>query len=310
MKIVISGSTGQIGRQLIERLDFSKQDIVLIGRDASKLQDAKDRGATVATGDLLDGAFLKATLTDADTYFFLPPPNFQSNDMVGDYQRLAEVSRDAARAAGVERIVHLSTLGGHLDREETGLIRGQHIAETIIRDGAPHVLHLRNGFFLENFLGAVSTIAAQGAIYFPVSSESRYSFVTTVDIARIVHDLLDAPTWTGHRVIEFQGPKDYSFGEVAAEFAKALGREVAHVAVPPEAAVEAMVGMGMSQEYAQDLTKLFTSIEADILQAEFQRGDSRVCQNGMTPEEFAQLVLKPAYKKAEASSAKELQINL
>ena len=298
MKIVISESTGQIGRPLTDQLDFAKHDIVLIGRDRSKLEDAENRGATVAEGDLFDGEFLRETLTGADTYFFLPPPNFQSDNMVEEYRRVATVSRDAARAAHVERIVHLSTLGGHLEREETGLIRGQHFAETIIRDGAPHVLHLRNGFFLENYLGAVPTIAEQGAIYFPVSPEVRYSFVSAIDIARIAHDLLDAPTWTGHRVVEFQGRDAYSFGEVAEQFAKGLGREVAHVAVPPDAAVEAMVGMGMSQSYARDLTKIFTSIEAGILQPEFERTDSRVCQNGMTPAEFAKLVLKPTLENA------------
>ena len=293
MKIVITGSTGQIGSKLIESLDLSKNEIVLIGRDRSKLEDAEKRGATVLEGDMLDGQFLRDALNGADTYFFLPPPNFQSDDMVEEYRQLAIVSRDAAREAGVDRILHLSTLGGHLDREETGLIQGQHLAETLIRDGAPNVLHLRNGFFLENYLGAAATIADQGAIYFPVSADSSYPFVSAIDIAKIVKELLETPTWTGNRVIEFQGPNDHTFGEVAAQFAAGLGRDVNHVAVPPEAAIEAMVGMGMSEAYATGLTKIFTSIEAGILKPEFDREDSRVRQTGMSPQEFAKQVLKP-----------------
>jgi len=293
MKIVITGSTGQIGSSLIKNLDFSKNEIVLISRNRSKLEDAAKRGANVLEGDMLDGKFTRRALSGADTYFFLPPPNFQSNDMVEEYRQLATVSRDAAREAGVERILHLSTLGGHLDREETGLIRGQHLAEPLIRDGAPNVLHLRNGFFLENYVGAAATITDQGTIYFPVSPDSSYSFVSSIDIAKIVKELLETPTWTGNRVIEFQGPNDYTFGEVAAQFAAGLGREVNHVAVPPEAAIEAMVGMGMSEAYATGLTKIFTSIEAGILKPEFDRGDSRVRQTGMNPQEFAQQVLKP-----------------
>jgi len=293
MRIVITGSTGQIGRSLIKNLDFAKNEIVLISRNRSKLEEAEKRDATVLEGDMLDGKFMRSALSGADTYFFLPPPNFQSDDMVEEYRQLATVSRDAALEAGVERILHLSTLGGHLDREETGLIRGQHLAETLIRDGAPNVLHLRNGFFLENYIGAVATIKEQGAIYFPVSPDSSYSFVSSTDIAKIVKELLETPTWSGNRVIEFQGPANYTFGEVANQFAVSLGRAVCHVAVPPEAAIEAIVGMGMSESYATGLTKIFTSIEAGILKPEFNREDSRVRQTGMSPREFAQQVLKP-----------------
>lgn len=298
MKTVITGSTGQIGSKLVEKLDFGKHEFTLIGRDRAKLAHAEKRGATVREGDMLDEAFLRDALAGADTYFFLPPPDFRSDDMVEEYRRLATVSRDAARASGVARILHLSTLGGHLDREETGLIRGQHLAETIIREGAPHVLHLRCGFFLENYLGAVATIAAQGAIYFPVASDSRYSFVSTNDIAEIVRELLEAPTWTGTGAVELRGPEDTSFGEVASQFAAGLGREVRHVAVPAPAAVDAMVGMGMSVAYATGLTQIFTSIEAGILRPEFDRGDPRVRLVGMRPVDFAQQVLKPLMEGA------------
>ena len=293
MKIVITGSTGQIGTKLLGTIDFERNDIVLISRDPSKLDAFESCGATVLGGSMLDPAFMRSALEGADVYFFLPPPNFGSEDMIAEYRKLAEVSQQAARQAGVQRIVHLSTLGAHLDREETGLIRGQHIAETIIRDGAPNVLHLRCGFFLENYLGSAGTIAGQGAIYLPVSADSRYEFVATSDIAQIVKDLIETPTWTGHRVMEFQGPSTRTFGEVASQFSEALGREVNHVAVPPEAAIEAMVGMGVSKAYATDLAKLIHSIEEGILKPEFTRGDSRVCQRGMTPKEFAQRVLKP-----------------
>ena len=306
MKIVISGSTGQIGSKLTEMLDYSKNEIVLLGRDRSKLKDPAARGAIVKEGNLLDGEFLHEALSDADIYFFLPPPNFRSDDMVEEYRRLATVSRDAAREAAVERIIHLSTLGAHLDREETGLIRGQHLAEQIIRDGAPHVLHLRNGFFLENYLGAVQSIAEQGAIYFPVSPETRYAFVATQDVAKIIYDLLDSPGWSGHRVIEFQGPNSYSFAEIASQFAKSLDREINHVAVPPEAAEEAMVGLGMSQAYARDLVRPFTSIESGILVPEFERSDSRVRRNGLTPAAFARVALLPDLENASLSEIVDL----
>ncbi|MDI1336560.1 MAG: NAD(P)H-binding protein [Lacunisphaera sp.] len=293
MKIVITGTSGQIGRQLTALLDFKQNDIVLITRQAAKLKAEAARGATVLEGDMLDAAFMGRALGGADTLFFLPPPNFASPDMIAEYRQLATVAREAVQANRVGRIVHISTLGAHLNREETGLIRGQHFVETILREAAPHVLHLRNGFFLENYLMSAGSIAQAGQVYLPVSGEARYAFVATWDIAAMARDLLEAPTWSGRSVIEFQGPRDFSFAEVADALGAGLGRSVAHVAVSPAAAVEAMTGMGLSLAYARDLVRLLTSIESGLLRAEFPRTDPRVRSGGMTPDEFARSVLRP-----------------
>lgn len=297
MKIIITGTSGQIGRQLTSLLDFKQNEVVLLTRHAAKLKAEAARGARVLEGDMLDAAFMGRALAGADTLFFLPPPNFASPDMIAEYRQLASVARDAAKANRVSRIVHISTLGAHLDREETGLIRGQHHVETILREAAPQVMHLRNGFFLENYLMSAGSIAQAGQIYLPVSAESRYAFVATRDIAAIARDLLESPTWTGHSVIEFQGTRDLTFAEVASALAEGLGRPVAHVAVPPAAAVEAMTGMGLSPAYARDLVRLLTSIESGLLRAEFPRTDPRVRSGGMTPAEFARNVLRPLVSK-------------
>lgn len=297
MKIVITGTSGQIGRHLTSLLDYKQNDIVLITRRAARLKAEGDRGATVLEGNMLDAGFMVRALAGADALFFLPPPNFASPDMIDEYRRLAMVARDAAKANNVSRIVHISTLGAHLNREETGLIRGQYFAETIIREAAPHVLHLRNGFFLENYLMSAGSIAQAGQVYLPVSADARYAFVATADIAAISRDLLESPTWSGRSIVEFQGLHDFSFGEVAAGLGEGLGRQVTHVAVPPAAAIEAMIGMGLSPAYARDLVQLLTSIDSGLLRGEFPRSDSRVRSAGTSPARFAREVLLPLIGK-------------
>jgi len=294
MKIVISGSTGNIGQQLISMLDFKAHEYVLITRDQNKLANLEGSGAKLAEGSLFDETFLAQTLAGADVYFFLPPPNFQSENMVEEYRELAEISKNAAKAAGVKRIVHLSTLGGHLDSKETGLIQGQSLAENIIKEGAENVLHLRCGFFLENLFGSLQTIKDQGAVYFPVSGSSTYEFVTTADIAKNVSDLLHSITWSGHEVVELHGLETLSFDEVARQIGEGLDREVQHVAVPREAAVEALASMGMSLSYANGLADLIVSIGTGLLRPEFKRGDANVRASNTTPKEFSKNILSNA----------------
>ena len=59
---------------------------MLITRDKTKLSNVETSGAKVAEGSMFDEAFLTTTLTGADVYFFLPPPNFQSDNMVEEYR--------------------------------------------------------------------------------------------------------------------------------------------------------------------------------------------------------------------------------
>ncbi len=294
MKIVISAASGNIGQQLISQLDFAANEYVLITRDRKKLSALERKGAKLAEGSMFDQTFLSETLQSAEVYFFLPPPNFQSDDMVAEYRELAEISAKAARSAGVGRIVHLSSLGGHLDSSETGLIQGQSLAERVIREGAEHVLHLRCGFFLENYFGSLQTIREQGAIYLPVRGSSTYEFATTAEIAKNINELLHSHTWHGHAVVELHGSETLSFDEVAKQLGQGLGRQVQHVAVPKDAAVEALAGMGMSASYARDLAQLIVAIDTGLLKPEFARGDDRVRICNTTPGEFAKAVLAPA----------------
>ena len=85
MKIVISGSTGNIGQQLISMFNFKHHEYVLITRDKSKLSNQEAAGAKLAEGSLFDEKVMSQTLAGADVYFFLPPPNFQSENMVEEY---------------------------------------------------------------------------------------------------------------------------------------------------------------------------------------------------------------------------------
>lgn len=294
MKIVISGATGNIGQQLLAKLNLAEHEYVFITRDKTKLSTYQGTEASIVEGSMFDLEFLTKALTGADVYFFLPPPNFQSQDMIAEYATLAEVSKNAALTAGVSRIVHLSTLGGHINTKETGLIYGQALAERIIKDGADNVLHLRCGFFLENYFGSLQTIKEQGAIYLPVSGASTYEFVTTSDIANNLVELLHSTNWVGHQVVELHGAQTLSFDQVAQQIGEGLGREVKHIAVPKEAAIEGLSSMGMSQSYATDLVTLIGSIGSGVLKPEFKRGDVNVRSANTSPQAFAKKVLLAA----------------
>jgi uncharacterized protein YbjT (DUF2867 family) len=57
--------------------------------------------------------------------------------------------------------------------------------------------------------------------------------VATADIGRVAAELLQE-TWTGHRIVELEGPHRVTPKEIAAIFANLLGRPVKMEAVPRE----------------------------------------------------------------------------
>jgi uncharacterized protein YbjT (DUF2867 family) len=132
---------------------------------------------------------------------------------------------EAARAAGVERIVNLSAY--HVPHSPVQA--GHEVSERRLRSsGVPHVI-LRPVMFMSNFLWEAASIKA-GKI-FSAFGDGRMSFVDPTDVAELMlHALEAAPTVAGS-TWTFGGPAALSYDDVARTFTDALGRPVEHVRV-------------------------------------------------------------------------------
>ena len=71
-----------------------------------------------------------------------------------------------------------------------------------------------------------------------------------------------------------------------------IDREVTFVQVPPEAAKESMLAMGMSDDMASSLVELYAGIDTGHLTGDVERTPEATMET--TLETFAKEVLKPA----------------
>ncbi len=121
MRAFVTGGNGFIGRHLVRRLHASGTDVRAIARSDGSASALRDAGCEVVVGDVLDAPLLADALRGCDAAYHL----------AGDYRvgiRAAERPAmeaanvtaterllDAAIAAGVGRIVHVSTVNAFGD---------------------------------------------------------------------------------------------------------------------------------------------------------------------------------------------------
>jgi dihydroflavonol-4-reductase len=136
MRVVITGGAGFIGRAIVERLVKRGDEVVALVRDTGRARFLKDGAGRVnlVTSDLSSVAQLTAQVKGADALihaagsYRVGIKKSEHDAMWDSNVGATERVLDAAVAAGVARIVYVSTLNIYGDT------RGQHPDETFRRD--------------------------------------------------------------------------------------------------------------------------------------------------------------------------------
>jgi uncharacterized protein YbjT (DUF2867 family) len=259
MSIAINTPNGHIGRVLTSMLLDAGEHVVVLTRDADRVVDFARRGATVYEGDLEDLSFVKDATRDAQALFWATPQAYAHRDIVWFQIQLAKNLARAIEANGVPYVLNVSSLGAQ-HTAGTGVIQGMREVERLLDETSAHVLHLRAGYFMENFLHSLRSIQGDGAIYLPVDGAVETSMIATGDLAVQAANLLCEPDWTGHAVREIVGPRPISFDEAATIIGEVFGRPVDHVCVTPERARAGMVRRGWSRRSADLVIEMYAAL--------------------------------------------------
>lgn len=300
MTTFINTPTGNIGRRLAHRLLEAGEKLVLLHREPSKLSEFAVRGASLAEGSTDDREALGRGLSSApvDNLFWVTPPAFRPNYL--DWaEQAARAAAETAAEHGVRRVVMLSSIGAQSER--VGPVSALSRVEAVFRaalekGGIEQLVILRPGFFMENFLRDVPTIAGQGAIYAPVSGDKRIPLVATRDIAAVAAEEILAPAAKGLSYRGVHGPTDLTHDEVARIASKALGRDVSFVSVPEEVARQSMTDANMPGF----VTDLFLEMYAALREGRMDPAEPRT-EKTTTSTDFATFVqdtLRPTLETA------------
>ncbi|MHA6797222.1 SDR family oxidoreductase [Pseudonocardia bannensis] len=143
MRYLITGATGYIGGRLAPRLleaaadDGEAATVRCLVRNPDKLRDVPwARQVEVVQGDLLDADSMRRACADVDVLYFLVH-SLSDTDFAARDRRAALIAGQAAREAGVRRIVYLGGL--HPDEAELSahLASRTEVGEILLRSGVP-----------------------------------------------------------------------------------------------------------------------------------------------------------------------------
>ncbi|MDX1527562.1 MAG: SDR family oxidoreductase [Gammaproteobacteria bacterium] len=252
-KILVTGATGTVGREVVPRLAASGVQVRAACRHPEMLALPEDYVEAVVM-NLRDPAELDRALEDIEKIFYLSPLD---ETMVEDAALMVE----RARAHGVRHLVRLSALGVDHPRKITlGKVHGE--VERIIRGSGIDCTFLRPNSFMQNFITYWSeSIRRQNAFYIP-QGQGRVSIIDSRDIADVAAAVL---TQDGHagKVYELTGPEALSNFDIARVLSDVLGREISYRDIPVDDARSALTGQGMSEWMVRVILELFEMSKAD-----------------------------------------------
>jgi uncharacterized protein YbjT (DUF2867 family) len=220
--------------------------------------------------DYGDPATLSAAVAGVDAVYLASPGDFPADPE----QRLV----DAARAAGVKKLVKLSALG--VENTDTPL---RQVERHVEASGIPFTI-LRPSWFFQNFSTSSAGALREGTLAEPAGTR-RTAFIDARDIAEVAAEALTRPGHDG-KAYTLTGPELLDRAEIAATVARELGRPVKYLEVTDEqfrAAVKAF----LPPSYVEVLSTLYAGVRAGWY--ELKTDDvQRVL--GRPPRSFAQFV--------------------
>jgi uncharacterized protein YbjT (DUF2867 family) len=235
--ILVTGSTGTIGTQVIKQLTAHPGVKVRAAvRSTAKADAVRGLGAEPVEFEWSRPETFNAALQGADKLFLLTP-------FTPDQVELAQRLIDAAKAAGIKHIVKISAFGCD---NEPGIQLGRWhraVEQAVESSGIPYTF-LRPNNFMENFIGYYPP-APDGNIYLPFG-QGAVSWIDGRDVAAVA---VAALLGHGHegKAYTLTGGEALTVEQVAAQIAEASGRTVRFVDVPEEAARSAMLGMQLPE---------------------------------------------------------------
>ncbi len=234
MRVLVTGATGYIGGRLVPVLVNAGHTVRCVARDPARLTD-RFEGVEVVRGDVFDEASLTAAMHDVDVaYYLVHSMSDDRHDFTRSDRLAAERFGNAARNAGVDRIVFLGGLG--VDEVKLSRhLRSRHEVGAILRASGVPVIEFRAAIIVGS--GSVSfEMIRYLTERLPLMIAPRWvsTLCQPIGIRDVIAYLLGALTLPDRdgRIFEIGGADVLSYREIMLGYAAARGLSRKILVVP------------------------------------------------------------------------------
>ena len=244
--ILLTGATGNIGKELLPLLMETGQPVRVLVRDERKVAHL-DAGIERAVGDLDSPETLIPAMRKVDRIFLVTFETQQDINMI-----------EAAKRAGVQHIVKLSTLEATAHKIKVG--KWHYEREELLRASGLGWTFLRPGMFMSNTIEWwAESIKGQGSVFFPGGIKGKVAPIDPRDVAAVAACALTQP---GHseNAYEMTGSELFTIGEMVQVISKVLGKPIQYMDIPPLAAKLFMLKTGMDKTLVNALMEMLGSL--------------------------------------------------
>jgi len=232
--VLIAGATGYVGGELLKKLLDASYTVRCLARRPEALRSKALPGLEVVEGDVLNSASVRAAMAGVGSAYYLVHSMGSTQSFEEQDRTAAQNFADAARSAGIQRIIYLGGLGRGSGQLSTHLRSRQEVGEILRSAGVP-VIEFRASVVIGS--GSLSFEMIRALVErLPVMIAPRWVSVDAQPIA--IADLLayllaalDHPI-DASEIFEIGGSDRVSYGGLMREYARQRGLKRLVISVP------------------------------------------------------------------------------
>ena len=221
--ILVTGATGFIGRHLVKRLAQNGERLRCLVRDVRRAEQILPADAVeLVQGDTTRAATLATVLQGVDTVIHAAFMTADRKQSAGNRYYETNVQGtanliEAARAAGVARIIEMSGLGTHPDKPGT-YMQGRYEAERMVKESGlawtiiqPSVLFGKGAPFIK---GLTDLIRTSPVVPLIGGGKMQFQPIYVEDVVTVVLKVLQEPERIRNQTYTIGGPEYYTFTQI------------------------------------------------------------------------------------------------
>lgn len=276
MKIVVTGSLGNISKPLATELIRKGHDVTVVSSTAARQKDIEVLKAKAAIGTMEDVDFLSATFKGADAVYAMealaPNAFFDPKvDVIAAISKIGSNYKQAISRAGVKRVVHLSSIGAHTDKGN-GLIAFHYNVENILNQlpNDVSIKFMRPVGFYTTLFPLIQSIKTAGAIVSNYGGDTKEPWVSPFDIAAAIAEEIEKPFDGG--TIRYIASDEVSPNEAAKILGEAIGQpNLKWLVIPDEQFLQNLLAAGMNSQTVAGFVEINKSKFGGVMYKDYKR---------------------------------------